>query len=87
MDRCYKSFNDLKTWSAARAHCRAQYGDLFTWRNNDDEQFIRPVIHNWITTGVTSFWAQMILAIPSHSYLAWAGATITSFTRKLTTKS
>ncbi|CAF3451111.1 unnamed protein product [Rotaria sp. Silwood1] len=43
-DRCYKYFNELKTWEASGVHCRAQYADLFTWRDNHDEQFIRPVI-------------------------------------------
>ncbi len=84
MDRCYRSFNELKTWAAARAHCRAQYSDLFTWRNNDDEQFIRPVILNWVASSLfTSLWTHIIVSKPSESYLAWAGATVTSLTRKL----
>ncbi|CAF1074528.1 unnamed protein product [Adineta ricciae] len=81
VDRCYKYFNDLKTWSAARAHCRAQYADLFTWRDNHDEQFIRPVMYSWITSS-SSVWSSFFSTIYGitlkNSYIAWSGAIVTS---------
>ena len=81
-DRCYKSFHELKTWSAARAHCRAQYADLFTWRNNHDEQFIKPMVHKWATLSqFNALWAQIVQATSKKQYLAWAGATIASANR------
>ena len=81
-ERCYKSFQELKTWSAARTHCRAQYADLFTWRNNQDEQFIRPLVHQWATLPqFAALWAHLLLSTPKQQYLAWAGATITSTNR------
>ena len=81
-ERCYKSFQELKTWSAARDHCRAQYADLFTWRNNHDEQFIKPMVHQWATLSQFNFlWAQIVQSTSKKQYLAWAGATITSVNR------
>ncbi|CAF1567910.1 unnamed protein product [Rotaria sp. Silwood1] len=78
-DRCYKYFNELKTWEASRIHCRAQYADLFTWRDNHDEQFIRPVILNWISTPLfIHIWSTILKPKPNQPYLAWAGAKITS---------
>ncbi|CAF3459970.1 unnamed protein product [Rotaria sp. Silwood1] len=78
-DRCYKYFNELKTWEASRVHCRAQYADLFTWRDNHDEQFIRPVILSWISTPLFIHISPMILkAKPNQLYLAWTSAKITS---------
>ncbi|UJR31773.1 hypothetical protein I4U23_019251 [Adineta vaga] len=89
-DRCYKYFNDLKTWSAARAYCRSRYADLFTWRDNHDEQFIRPVMHHWIISNSVA-WAHIWHALYGVSvgqhYVAWSGATVTSlnpFTTKWT---
>ncbi|CAF2898545.1 unnamed protein product [Rotaria sp. Silwood2] len=78
-DRCYKYFNELKTWEASRVHCRAQYADLFTWRDNHDEQFIRPVIQSWIVTPLfVHIWSMILKPKPNQPYLAWAGAKITS---------
>jgi len=82
-DRCYKSFNYLKTWSEARADCRARYADLFTWRNNADEQFIRPIVQIWATSDIFIKMIQLNIEKFTHPYIAWAGATIISLNRKL----
>jgi hypothetical protein len=57
---------------------------LFTWRNNDDEQFIQPVIQQWITLpAYLSFWQQFNNTRPPQPYLSWSAATISSLNRKL----
>ena len=84
VDRCYRSFQELKTWVAAREHCRAQYADLFTWRDNHDEIFIKPIFYNWAVLGAsTSFWNLYFSTIKraSKQHLAWAGATVVSKNR------
>ncbi|CAF3822383.1 unnamed protein product [Rotaria sordida] len=78
-DRCYKYFYELKTWEASRIHCRAQYADLVTWRDNHDEQFIRPLIQSWVSTPLfVQTWYLMLKPKPNQPYVIWAGAKITS---------
>ncbi|CAF3190354.1 unnamed protein product [Rotaria socialis] len=78
-DRCYKLFNELKTWEASRVHCRAQYADLFSWRDNHDEKFIRPAVQNWVVTpAFLNLWPFLSYQKPNQPYIAWSGAIITS---------
>lgn len=35
--RCYKFYSTPKNHSAAREDCRRDQADLFSWRDNDDE--------------------------------------------------
>ncbi len=73
----------MKTWSEARSYCRDRYADLFTWRNNNDEQFIRPVVQSWSSSNIFQLVQSMVAnKVAVHQYIAWAGAIITSLNRK-----
>lgn len=78
-DRCYQRVDTLKTWPEARQYCRDRYADLFTWRDNRDEQFIEPMISAWIQSATL---LNQVVSSLNHIYIAWAGAKITSVNRE-----
>ena len=80
VDRCYQAISESKTRLEARSYCRTRYADLFTWRNNDDEQFIRPVVQSLPILLAMQLTQAMIMN--SRQFIIWAGATIPSLNRK-----
>lgn len=73
----------MKAWEESRSYCHTQYADLFSWRDNRDESFIRPLIQNWIVTpGFINAWSHVNHSNPNQPYRAWTGATVISTSRK-----
>ena len=68
--RCYKHYSELKTWSAARAHCQAQTphsGDLASVPDQDTNDFLTTLTNETVWIG--GF--QVVFDIDVHQYLQY----------------
>lgn len=65
--RCYKFYSTPKNHSAAREDCRRDQADLFSWRDNDDENEL-------ITAVITQ--ANSKFPIIQQLTYAWSGGII-----------
>ena len=66
-NRCYKFYSTPKNHSEARADCRRHQADLFSWRDNSDE--------NELLKASTIFWKYDYQAVKNQFY-SWIGGIV-----------
>ncbi|UJR31841.1 hypothetical protein I4U23_019318 [Adineta vaga] len=64
--RCYRFFQESKNHSQARANCRRDQADLYSWRDNSDE--------NELLTASTSW--NYVYQPTKHQFYTWSGGMV-----------